>query len=111
MRTADSKLQLLVMALSVMLLARPEAAFAAGNAQAGKALAAQWCQSCHIIGPGVGVASDGAPPFEEVAADPATNEDGLRAWLFDPHPPMPNLGLSQRQIDDLTAYILSLAPQ
>lgn len=92
------------------LLFTPSAPVFAGDAAAGKALAEQWCQSCHAIGVGEATASDGTPSFSEVAGDPATTEDGLRAWLFDPHPPMPDLNLSRREIDDLTAYILSLAP-
>jgi len=111
MRTADIKMPVLALALLAPLAVAPAKTFAAGDAEAGKALAAQWCQSCHVIAPGGPKASDSAPSFQQVAQDPATTEGGLRAWLFDPHPPMPNLNLSQPQIDDLTAYILSLAPQ
>jgi hypothetical protein len=50
-----------------------------------------------------------APSFPEIANDPATTRAGLRAGLFNPHPPMPKLDLMRREIDDLTAYILNLA--
>ena len=32
----------------------------------------------------------------------------LRAWLTDTHPPMPNLNLSNQQMDDIAAYLDSL---
>ena len=53
---------------------------------------------------------DGAPPFAMVADTAAERTDDLRAWLADPHPPMPNLSLTRWEIDDLLAYIESLRP-
>jgi mono/diheme cytochrome c family protein len=35
----------------------------------------------------------------------------VRAWLADPHPPMPNFNLSRQQIDDIVAYLDSLTPR
>ena len=111
MRRDHRRLRTLGPVLAALILAMPARAPAAGDAAAGQRLAEQWCRSCHLIAPGEGRTSDGAPAFQAVAEDPATTADGLRAWLFSPHPPMPNFDLSQREIDDLTAYILSLAPQ
>jgi mono/diheme cytochrome c family protein len=34
--------------------------------------------------------------------------DEIRGWLADPHPPMPNLELSRREIEDIVAYLQSL---
>jgi mono/diheme cytochrome c family protein len=52
--------------------------------------------------------SDAAPPFESIANNPLVTEEGLRAWLADPHPPMPKFDLTRTEIDDIIAYIKSL---
>lgn len=109
MKTNMGTTRRLLLALFALPALTPALLFA-GNPEAGKALAEQWCRSCHVIAAEDTMASDGAPSFLEVAQDPATSEEGLRAWLFNPHPPMPNFNLSQREIDDLAAYILSLSP-
>jgi mono/diheme cytochrome c family protein len=75
--------------------------------EAGGRLAAEWCSNCHYTGNG-GVAGDAAPAFAEIANKPNATPEGWRAWLQDPHPPMPNLSLSRTEIDDLIAYIASL---
>lgn len=95
---------LLVTVLLVMAAGQAAAAEAAGR---GLAFARQWCVSCHQVEPG-GAASDAAPPFATVANDSAVTEGGLRAWLIDPHPPMPNFNLSRGEIDDIVAYLNSL---
>ena len=102
------KLAVLTVAIAAILLPGP---LWADDLEAGRALSEQWCQACHLIEPGQQQAADAAPSFSEIANDPATTRAGLQAWLFDPHPPMPKLDLTRREIDDLTAYILSLAPK
>ena len=73
----------------------------------GLRLARQWCTSCHIVAPGTG-GSDAAPPFQMIANDPKVTEGGLRAWLADPHPPMPKFDLPRAETDAIIAYIKSL---
>jgi mono/diheme cytochrome c family protein len=70
-------------------------------------LAQAWCTGCHIVGPTV-TGGDSAPPFAAIANRQKLAPGALRAWLTDPHPPMPNLDLSRQQIDDVTAYLDSL---
>ncbi len=96
----------LVAALVVSAVGSAGFARAADSAE-GHRLARQWCATCHIVAPGTG-GSDAAPPFESVANRPSITEAGLRAWLTDPHPPMPNLILSRAEIDAIVAYIKSL---
>jgi mono/diheme cytochrome c family protein len=84
-------------------------ALAAGSASDGHALAQAWCSSCHMVDPS-GQGPDTAPPFATIAARNPGDNGWLRAWLASPHPPMPNLGLSRQQIDDIVAYLNSLAP-
>ena len=76
----------------------------------GLLLARSWCTACHLVEPG-GIAPDAAPPFGSIALDPATTPERLRNWLAKPHPPMPDLKLSQDEENDILAYILSLKSQ
>lgn len=82
-------------------------ASAAGDAGEGEKIAKQWCTSCHVVGRKP-MASDKAPAFSALAADPAKSEGYLKAWISNPHPPMPNFNLSRQTINDLVAYIRSL---
>lgn len=79
----------------------------AGEPAKGLELARRWCASCHLVEPG-GAARDAAPSFAAISNDPATTPHRLRAWLFSPHPPMPNLSLAASQEDDIVAYLMSL---
>ena len=85
-------------------------AVAAGDAAAGRQLARQWCSSCHAV-ESVAQASDAAPPLATIAERHRGNLDWVRAWLEDPHPPMPNFNLSRTEIDDIVAYLSGLASQ
>ena len=71
----------------------------------GRALAERWCVSCHVIGPD-GPGADAGPAFPTLGD---RSETQLRGWLAEPHPPMPDLQLSGPDIDDLAAYIRSVA--
>lgn len=83
-------------------------ASAAGDADQGERIAQRWCSSCHVIGRKA-MASDKAPAFAALAADADKSEGYLRAWISNPHPPMPNFNLTRQTIDDLVAYIRSLS--
>ena len=90
-----------------LLAAGPSAAPAAGDAQAGRAIAQRWCTSCHAVDDAK-TAADAAPSFPSVAHNPNRSPEWWRTWLADPHPPMPNPSLSRRDIDDVIAYLQSL---
>lgn len=96
----------MIAAMIVMAVTSPVAANAA-DADRGRAIAQQWCASCHIVAPGQ-AGADSAPAFASIANDPARSPGALRAWLSNPHPPMPNLALSRGEIDDIVAYLESL---
>ena len=74
----------------------------------GEKLARDWCSNCHLVAPDQTSGGDGAPTFGSIAETSAERNSDLRAWLADPHPPMPNLDLTVREINDLLAYIDSL---
>jgi mono/diheme cytochrome c family protein len=73
----------------------------------GKRLAERWCVSCHLVEPGQRSATTQAPPFSEVAKRPGFDAAKLAFFLLEPHPKMPDLGLSRSAADDLAAYIAS----
>jgi len=84
------------------------AAFA-DNVSDGRAIAERWCTSCHDIGAGdTRSAKDLAPTFESVARRDNFSRVQLETWIGNPHPPMPNLNLTRREVDNLVEYILSL---
>lgn len=90
-----------------ILLAPVCTAWAAGEAGAGRQLALRWCTGCHVVDAG-GHGTDAAPPFATIAAKRHQNPSWLRAWLSAPHPRMPDVHLSNREIDDVVAYLNSL---
>ena len=75
----------------------------------GKRLAEQWCASCHLVSPGQARGSPGAPAFDTIARQPGFNAGQLALFLLDPHPAMPNMGLTRTEATDLAGYIQSLA--
>jgi len=80
-----------------------------GDPANGRALAQRDCAGCHLVSDRqTGPAADGVPSFAAVARMPSTTELSLRAFLRTPHPPMPDLALSRRDMDDVVSYILSL---
>ena len=86
--------------------------------EAGQQIVETVCASCHLV---AGTAAQGTvgPELTNFANQPQiagvleNNEENLRAWLADPPAikpgtAMPNLGLSQTQIDALVAYLYTL---
>ena len=102
--------------LSAMLIAAalvsPSQASAAGDADAAKGIVVQHCVACHEV-PGysskAGAADLGAPPFATIANNPQSYDPKeLQTWLRRPHWPMQQFMLSDRDIDNLLAFIASL---
>lgn len=74
----------------------------------GRRIAERWCSSCHVAadrGPG----TDAVPTLQRIAVDPRRDPGWLRQWLNDPHPPMPDLHLSHTEIENVVAYLQTLA--
>lgn len=88
-------------------LAWSAASAADGDAVEGKRLAGQWCSSCHATSAGA-TASDTAPAFTAIAADPAQTDARLRLWIARPHGRMPNPNLSRLEIENVVAYLRTL---
>jgi len=76
----------------------------------GESIAKTWCAGCHVINgasPQFGQ-TDAIPSFSAVAGMPSTTAISLRIFLSTPHARMPDYNLTQREIADVSAYILSL---
>jgi mono/diheme cytochrome c family protein len=84
------------------------ASFAA-DVQHGATIARRWCSSCHVVASNQRQVTGEAPPFATIARKPDFDEHQLAFFLLDPHPKMPDMGLSRTDAGDLAAYIGSLA--
>ena len=82
---------------------------ATADPTAGRATATASCSGCHLVGDDAGQrVVEGVPTFRAIARDPAMTESRLRGFLNKPHPPMPEISLTRREIDNLVSYIQSL---
>ena len=95
-------------ALSFLLLALLAGAAVAADVENGAQLAQRWCASCHIVAPNQQGPTSEAPPFARIANAPDFNAGKLALFLLDPHPKMPDMGLSRTAAQDLAAYIATL---
>ncbi|MFN3889478.1 MAG: c-type cytochrome [Beijerinckiaceae bacterium] len=95
-------------ALIFLSLARPGwAVEEAGLVGEGGRIAREACAQCHLLGNEVKPAVD-APSFAAIAAMPSTTSVAIKVFLKTTHGNMPDLILSEAEIDALAAYILSL---
>ena len=87
------------------------AAAQAQDIQQGRQLALDVCAACHaVLARQTQSPIAKAPSFEAVAATPGMTEAALTVWLTaQDHPTMPNIVLSRTDVQDVSAYILSLA--
>ena len=84
-------------------------AFAIGDEDRGRETAQRWCSSCHVISDTPqDAATDGAPPFPDIARNSGLTPALVEVFLQAPHPPMPDFQLSNADISDLVAYFESL---
>jgi mono/diheme cytochrome c family protein len=81
-----------------------------GDIEQGRQLALDVCASCHAVRAGETQSSVAATPsFEAVANTPGMTAAALGFWLMaHSHPTMPMIRLSRQEVQDVSAYILSL---
>ncbi|ARN80354.1 c-type cytochrome [Methylocystis bryophila] len=84
-------------------------ASAGGDAARGEAIAKRWCANCHVVSSDQKSGKVDVPTFADVARR-RPDDRSLANFLVEPHPPMPNLNLSRKEIDDVVSYIRSLDP-
>jgi len=80
-----------------------------GDPAHGGAIAKRWCAACHVVASDQKTAQADAPSFSDVAKR-RTDDKELSVFLADPHPKMPDMHLSRREIEDIVAYIRTQAP-
>ncbi len=83
-------------------------AASAADARNGEVLAKRWCVSCHVVAPDQRGPASEAAPFASIAKRPDFDAHRLAFFLLNPHPTMPDIGLSRSAAEDLAAYILTL---
>jgi mono/diheme cytochrome c family protein len=89
-------------------MAAATSAFAADPTN-GRRLAERWCEACHVVTPAqVRTTIDQAPPFATIAKTPDFDAAKIALFLLNPHPKMPDMGLSRSDAADLAAYIAAL---
>jgi mono/diheme cytochrome c family protein len=80
----------------------------AADASNGEQLARRWCSPCHVVASNQQTSTSEAPPFATIARKPDFDVAKLAYFLLDPHPKMPDMGLSRTAAADLAAYIATL---
>lgn len=80
-----------------------------GDGASGRQLAQKLCIGCHAVGK----VADGAvladvPTFWAIGNKPGQSAAAIAGRIVVPHPPMPEIQLTRREIADLAVYILSL---
>lgn len=78
-----------------------------GDPVNGHKIAQAWCSNCHALAGSTQATATGAPSFSAIAANRAITPLSLRAFLQTPHHRMPDLHLSNSEMDDLISYILA----
>ena len=78
-----------------------------GDPDNGRRLAEAWCVNCHVLDSSKQAASTGAPSFAAIAADKTITAERLGGFLRAPHQRMPDMHLSNPEIDDLIAFLLA----
>lgn len=102
----------IVIALFVIFVSRPTAGQGfpslppdAGN---GRRVASMMCVGCHLVGPDAQTpAVAGVPSFAAIANHAGQTPEKLAAALIIPHPPMPTISLTNTEMRDIIAYILT----
>jgi mono/diheme cytochrome c family protein len=80
-----------------------------GDVEKGRAYARRVCAECHnITGSDAASPNRKAPTFKAVANTPGMTVTALTVWSRSPHVTMPNLVIPQTELENLSAYILSL---
>jgi mono/diheme cytochrome c family protein len=79
-----------------------------GDPVNGHKLATAWCSNCHALPDSKQATATGAPSFSAIAGNRKITPLSLRVFLQTPHPPMPDLHLSNPEMDDVVSYIQSI---
>ena len=80
-----------------------------GDVERGRELAERVCSNCHKVkaDPAAPVSTD-VLSFPSIANRPGVTAESLAGRIIVPHPAMPNVQLTVRELREVIAYILSL---
>jgi mono/diheme cytochrome c family protein len=82
---------------------------APGDARSGRELAERLCTNCHAVtAQAHGPMSTDVPSFPSIANRPGVTPEMLAGRITVPHPAMPGVQLTVRELRDIIAYIWSL---
>lgn len=77
--------------------------------QLGRTFAQRFCSNCHLVeGSQNPTAQAGIPSLRGIANKPGQSGQHILDILIKPHPPMPDMQISNREIVDLLAYLETL---
>jgi len=74
----------------------------------GKALAERVCTNCHLVSDTQTEAVADVPSFREIADQPHQTPGSIMAKIAIPSHPMPVIPITKRELEDVSAYIMSL---
>jgi mono/diheme cytochrome c family protein len=74
----------------------------------GKELAQQLCSNCHLVDSQQQHVNVDVPSFNEIANKGGQTAGAIKARIVLPKHPMPTIPLTQSEMADLAAYILSM---
>jgi mono/diheme cytochrome c family protein len=74
----------------------------------GKDLAMRLCANCHLVSASQEHANVDVPSFNEIANKETQTAGAIMAHIMLPKHPMPTIPLTQSELADLAAYILSM---
>jgi mono/diheme cytochrome c family protein len=95
--------------MCVALAAGPAVAQPAGDAKRGSELSESFCVNCHSVKAAAsGPVSTDVLSFPSIANRPGVTAEALAGRIIVPHPAMPGVQLTVRELRDIIAYILSL---
>jgi cytochrome c2 len=79
------------------------------SAESGLELAQKFCKACHIVAAdGSQTAPVGPPSFPSIANKRGQTADRIVGALVAPHPPMPDMHLTNDEMQDIIAYLDTL---
>ena len=80
-----------------------------GDAQRGRELAERLCSTCHkVSADSAGPVSTDVLSFPAIATRPGATAEGLAGRIIFPHPAMPGVQLTVKELREVVTYILSL---
>jgi mono/diheme cytochrome c family protein len=100
--------RLLIAALGCVMCLSAQSA-SCQDSEKGRALTRSLCANCHMgARPGDQIGRSGVPTFSAIANRPEQTFDGVVHWLQSVPSVMPNHHLTQDEILDLAAFVMSL---